>query len=346
MRKWSVWLVLVCALAITPRDLFAAEGSSDAQLVAVVRQALAAAPNNFAGLRAGVLATSGSEIDYKPSPSFAKLCPACATPGVVDLFATAANDERWAARFRWNVDPSITKSRLPAYVRATFAPLVPGSSFSQGIDKDDGSLWFDWGTGKKQFLYVATSVDAKGRSSLLVGIGHYLSQNVHVVRFSRGLTSADHDALVNAIRNYVTIAVANADSDFLSLRGAASTDKLKSETDDFFSANVTFGDLLETCDIDSILYPASDTGDTSHWVFSCTTKTIGGPKSDVASVVHDAVVAALPSGFSQTTDPRFLNSLDYRWDRSSDRAMISIGSSDDDDGTTFYLNVHHYIPNR
>ena len=345
MRKCFVWFAFVAALAIAPQTLAAAEVSSDQQLVAIVRQALAAAPTNFVAFQGATLASNGSEIDYKPSPSFAKLCSSCAAEGVADLFATASDNERWIAEFKWNVDKSWTQSRLLAYVRSTFAPLVPGASLSQGSNKD-GSSWFEWDTGKTPILYVATYVDSKGQRGILVSVGHFLAQNAHVVRFSRGLTSEDRDALVTAVRNYVMLAVGNAGTDFLPLRGKPSTENLPGDKVDYFPANVSFGDLIERCNIAGILYSASDAADSSHWVFGCSTKAIGGAKAAALSVVHDAVVAALPNRFTLTTASPQSALRNYRWDSNSDQQMVSIDTIDDNDGTTFLLNVFHFIPNR
>jgi hypothetical protein len=344
MRKFG--LLLTALLVLTPSSVRATPNAD--HLTALVRQALATASDNFGTLHAGVLRTDADDVVYRPSPAAFTLCAKlCASGGVIDEFANGKHDERWVAQFQWTVDKSWTDKEMVAYIRSTIGPLVPTATFSHGVDNDDGTSWLQWDTGKTQFVYVETVALAKtGPQSFIVRVGRNSPSNVHVVRLSRGLTSADRDELTKSIHNYITIAMANIDTNFEALRGKESTDKLKGDTDSYFRANVTFGDLMEVGDIDSILFPVSDASDASHWVFSCSTKAIGGDKAAALAVVRSAVQSALPYGFVNTTDPAFTALLDYRWDRSSDRAMVAIGSITQDDGTTFNLYVHHFIANQ
>jgi hypothetical protein len=151
------------------------------------------------------------------------------------------------------------------------------------------------------------------------------------------LTPADKAALTSAMRAFVTTGIANADTDFLSLRGKTH----EPGSPPGYDADTPFTNLFESCAITSALYPASNTTDRSHWTFTCTTSAVTGPKAIVAQAVHDAVSAALPPGFilDQGLPGGF-----YRWTRG--RTIVSIGSGDADGGLTFHANIYHTIPNQ
>jgi hypothetical protein len=325
MRTWPIALLLIAALAAAAPD--------DNQLVGIVRQSLAAAPTNFGALRSPVFSSQPDERTYKPTPEFAKSCPDCA---IHDKFATASVDEHWNVAFHWDTNPAWSKAQLNAYVLATFGPLFPGATLSRA--SSGGHEYFAWSRDSaKEFLYVITDTNARGFVAI---VGHFLATNEHVVRFSRGLTSADRDELTKSVRNFITLASASIDTNFASLRG-------KQTNAIWYTLNTGFGEMLPDCRVVKDIVPDPSPTNASSWSVTCSTPSIGGPSAESATDLRDAVNAALPSGFTQTTDPAQMVGMAYRWDRKSDNAMIFIRANayDQTGATTAYdLEVDHFLP--
>jgi hypothetical protein len=326
MRSWPIGLLLITTLA-------AAAPANDAELVGIVRLSVAAAPTNFDTLRSPVFSSQADERTYKSTAEFAKRCPDCA---IHDKFANASLDEHWNVRFHWDTNPAWSKEQLDAYVLSTFGPLFPGATLTR--ESASGQEYFAWSRDKlKQFIYVITDTDAHG---FVVVVGHYLASNEHVVRFSRGLTTADRDALTKSVRNFLTVASAGADTNFASLLG-------KQTNADTYALNMGFGEVLADCRAVKDIVPNPSPSNQSTWFVSCATPSIGGPAAQSATELRDAVSAGLPSGFTPTTDPVQLVGMAYRWDRKSDNAMIFIRANayDQTGATTVYdLEVDHFLP--
>jgi hypothetical protein len=136
----------------------------------------------------------------------------------------------------------------------------------------------------------------------------------------------------------VQLGIQNGSDNFTSLRGRA-TDK----DNNYFDTNVSFGEFLTSCTVDGIFASLSASGGTSKWILECDTPSLGGSKSDVEEVIRSAIAGALPDGFTTTTDPKYLGTSDYRWDRSSDSISVDITAHDNSDGTFGYnLEIYHY----
>jgi hypothetical protein len=142
------------------------------------------------------------------------------------------------------------------------------------------------------------------------------------------------------VRNFLTVAAAGIDSNFASLLG-------KQTNTEWYALNMGFGEMLTDCRaVKDIVSNPSPTNE-STWFVSCATPAIGGPAAQSAAQLRDAVSAALPSGFTPTTDPAQLVGMAYRWDRKSDNAMIFIrANAYDQTGatTTYDLEVDHFLP--
>jgi hypothetical protein len=304
-----------------------------APLATIVRSALVQAPGNFAAWRAGTKSSTSDGVTYKPSAAMKRVCPAC---DVTDEFATANSDERYALSFQWIVPSTWSRAQTIAYIQIHIGELVPAFTASQGTN-DSGESWFDWSKGTPtEFVYVRTFTDKSG-NGFAVRVGHYLQKSVHYVPYAR-MSATQLDGLGKAVRNFVQLGVQNGSDNFLSLRGSA-TDKDKT----FFGTNVSFGELLTSCDVSGVLFDHPSDG-TSKWILSCTTPSFGGAKSDIEAVIHAAIVDALPGGFSATTNPTYLGLADYRWDRSSDAMDVEVTGYDNHDGTFDYVvEVYHFL---
>jgi hypothetical protein len=304
-----------------------------AQLSSIVRAALSQAPANFAVWRAGVKTADSDGVSYKPSNVLARLCPVC---GVADEFASADTDERYTVEFNWLVAKSWSRAQTIAFIQQRIGELLSKFSAQQGTN-DDGDSWFDWTKGSpKEFVYVVTFSGSTG-NGFEVRVGRYLGTNLHYTKYAR-LSAVERGDLAKAIRNFVQLGVQNGSDDFASLRGPA-TDK----DNNYFDANVSFGEFMTHCVVDGVFADESASGGTSKWILECDTPSLGGSKSDIEAVIQSAIVDALPGGFTATTDPKYLGLSDYRWDRSSDSISVEVSSTDNHDGTLDYnIYIYHF----
>jgi hypothetical protein len=304
-----------------------------APLSTIVRAALVQAPGNFAAWRAGTKSTASDGITYKASPAMTRICAAC---DVADEYATAENDERYALTFRWIVPNSWSRAQVIAYIQVHVGELLPNFTASQGTN-DSGESWFDWSKGTPvQFVYVRTFSD-KTENGFEVRVGHYLQKSVHYTPYAR-LSATQRGDLAKAVRNFVQLGVQNGSDNFLSLRGPE-----KDKDKNFFDTSVSFGEFMGTCDVDGIFSDEHASGGTSKWILECTTPSLGGTKNDVEAVIQSAVADALPGGFVVTTDPKYLGTSDYRWDRSSDTMDVEVWAYDNSDGTfDYHVEIYHF----
>lgn len=310
-----------------------AQVDTPAQLSGIVQAALSQAPANFAAWRAGVKSADSDGVSYKPSTVLLRLCPVC---GVADEFASADSDERYTVTFNWLVAKSWSRAQTIAFIQQRIGELLPKFSAQQGTN-DDGESWFDWSTATpKEFVYVVTFSDSTG-NGFEVRVGHYVPTNLHYTKYAR-LSAAQRANLAKAIRNFVQLGVQNGADNFTSLRGPA-TDK----DNNYFDANVSFGEFMTHCVVDGIFADENASGGTSKWILECDTPSLGGAKIDVEAVIQSAIIDALPGGFTATTDPKYLGLSDYRWDRSSDSISVEMSSNDNHDGTLDYnIYIYHF----
>jgi hypothetical protein len=304
-----------------------------AQLSSLVGAALAQAPVNFAAWRAGAKTADENQVTYNLSPVIKRTCPIC---GIFDEFAEANDDERYAFQFNWKVPKSWSRAQTLAYIELHVGSLVPSFAATQGTN-DSGDSWFDWEKkSAHQFVYVETYSTSKS-NGFMVRVGHYLPTNLHWVPYAH-LTSTQRDDLAKAVRNFVQIGIQNGSDNFMSLRGKP-TNKAKT----YFDTSVTFGDLMKYCDVNGDFANESASGGTSKWFLECDTPSLGGAKSDIIAIIQTAIANALPSDFAATTDPTYLGTMDYRWDRSSDSIAVEVSAFDNNDGTFYYhVQVVHF----
>jgi hypothetical protein len=305
-----------------------------AQLHKIVMALLAGTPTYFRSLRSGVKTTGAEEIDFKNAAAFSKICPGCT---IADEYATANTDERFAVTGNWPMPLSATLAQKAAFVAKNFAALVKGYAYTHGKNSD-GELWFDWTKGTPTtFLYLET-YHSKSNSGIEVRVGHYLAVSANFVKWAR-LTADQKTDLTSGVEQLVTAGTLAGANNFSTLRGAA-TDK----NNNYFKVNQTFGTVLTECDVDGIFADEASSGGTGKWILECQTPDLGGTKAANLELIRSAVVTALPGGFTPTTDPKYLGTDDYRWDRSSDSVSVNIWSDDNGDGTILYhVQIFHYL---
>ncbi len=320
----------ILAMGAAPPQTSAATGG---QLSSLVSSALAHAPSNFTAWR-GEKKADAFESSYTLSSAIQKVCPVCE---IFDEYATANTDERYAFQFDWGVSKSWSRAQMLAFIQLHVGALVPSFAATQGTN-DDGENWFDWSKASThEFVYVETHSDSK-TAGFQVRVGHYLPSNLHYVPYAR-LSTTQRDDLSKAVRNFVQIGAQNGSDNFQSLRGHASD-----KSNDYFDTSVTFGEFMTSCDVDGIFADESASGGTSKWFLECETPALGGDKSANLAIIQTAVAGVLPAGFTATTDPKYLGTSDYRWDRSSDTMAVEIWTDDNNDGTfVYHVQILHFM---
>jgi len=299
-----------------------------------VTGSIAEAPKYFHDWLNGVKASDVYGVAYKPTSLMQRICPTCV---VEDEFATADTGERYAVTFYWNVPLAWTRAKTLVFIQQTIGEKLPSYTMTQGTD-DNSENWFDWTKGSPvQFVYVKTFTESKTKG-FEVRIGHYLAKNLHYTPYAI-LSSQQRTGLTDAVKNFVQLAVQNADDNFTSLRGKP-TDK----DDNYFDTNVSFGEFMTSCDVDGVFSTLSGSDTTPKWILECETPSLGGDKSDVEEIIRAAAANAVPGDFTVTTDPKYTSMLDYRWDRSSDSVSVEISSYDNGDGTfTYHVEIYHFL---
>ena len=327
--KQAARVALLLAIALVASVGFATRADAKEDPASFVGRMLAAAPSNFQTLRLGVRQHASSGDVYATSAALHQVCPYCL---IADDYADASYDERWELSFSWSVPKNWSDAQTIAYVKKTFSPLVPGYQFTSESNSNLTYVtWFN--KTSKTFLYVET-YDLTNAPGFRVRVGHYLPKNLHVVLFSRGLTAADKQLLTTAVRSFVQLSLNDADSNFTSLRGQASPG-------DFFEVNHSFGKALKLCDISGMAL--TDPSATPKWIMECQTPEVGGGQADVKELLRAAVVAELPAGFTATTDPKYLGTSAYRWDRSSDLVSVNIDAYTHGASTSYHIQVFHFL---
>lgn len=306
-----------------------APSSDDVHLIAVVRAALTQTPTYFAVYRGAASNTSDDEASYKTVGKLAALCRYCT---LTDEYADAQTNERWVVQTHWTTGKPWTQAQTAAHVQALLAPLVVGFTRTEG--GSDGALWTDWFDKKtRAFVYISTDSE-KGIAGFEIRIGRYTAKNAHYGKWSRPLTSGQRADLVKALQNFVQVGLQNGAANFSALRG-----KPYGKNGDFFDADISFGDILSSCDISGVAAGAQVAG---KWIFSCDTPAIVGPKSDVEELIRSTLWDALPGGFTSTTDSSLLIT-DYRWDQSYSNLAVTLDSYDYGDGSFKYtISVYHF----
>ncbi|HEY5340128.1 MAG TPA: hypothetical protein VIK27_03805, partial [Candidatus Aquilonibacter sp.] len=305
--------------------------STPRRLVAIMLPALAQGSANFASLHGGVSSTDDSDIYYKLAPAFKKICPGCT---IADEFASANAGERYTVSGNWPVPLTWTLAQKDAYISKYLAPLVSGYKLSHGKN-DDGEHWFDWLSATHMFVYVET-YHSKTTNGFSIRVGHYIPTSVHFEKWVK-LSTDQRDGLSKAVASFVQLGVQNGADNFTALRGKAT-----GKDNNYFDPSVSFGDILNSCDIDGIFATSDETH--PRWFFECETRDLGAPKSEMLELIRQAVAGALPYGFTVTTDPQYLGTNDYRWDRSSDSVAVWIWTYDNDDGTTdYHIQIAHFL---
>ncbi|HTU69612.1 MAG TPA: hypothetical protein VMF11_04750 [Candidatus Baltobacteraceae bacterium] len=300
-------------------------------LRAFVALMLDQAPVNYANMRGAVKDSDVFQIRYDTKAQFDKTCAKCI---ITDQFAWTGHPEHWSLEQRWNAK-NMTPAQVTAYVKAQLAPIIKGYALKTTGSKEYPT--FTWRNGAKG-LWI--SVDTYN-GGFTPSIGQDLTKPVHVLKPP---TVADIQSLRNSVTNFVSLGVGPASENFSTLRTNASKDILGSPT---YDLSVSFGSMLRDCSITDDTANTLNLSDYSpKWTMTCNTVPMVGGK-EIEAEVQAAMAAAVPSGFTPTTD-KYLGLDDYRWDNTSTQIAVDIDSFSSyslPSGLVSYgVGIIHFLP--
>lgn len=250
------------------------------------------------------------QVRYKTLPQFVSSCHSCT---ITDEFAWTGHMENWSLTQQWYTH-KLTPAQTQSYIMAQLPPALKGYTLTKTGTKEYPTLL--WHNGAKG-LWV--SVDSYN-GGFYARIGHDLAKPVHVLNAP---TAADLAALRNAVTNFIALGVGPASANFASLRGPGKKDIIG---DMNYPLAVSFGASLTDCSISDGTVNTIGIDDFSpKWTMDCQTVPMVGTKEQIQPLIHDAMAAALPGGFSVTTG-KYLGIDDYRWDNTNTEVAADIDS--------------------
>lgn len=324
----AVLALVLCGAAAHPKAIPTPKSET---LRAFVTLMLDQAPVNFANMRGAVKDKDVYQVRYSTKPQFNKTCVQCI---IVDQFAWPGHVENWSLQQRWT--GTDTEAQVISTLTAQLTPVLKGYTLTKTGTKDYPT--YTWRNGAKG-LWVSVETFNGGFTP---SIGQDLSKPVHVLKAP---TAADIASLRNGVTNFVSLGVGPASGNFSTLRGTASKDILGSPT---YQLSVSFGSMLRECSITDNTVDTLKLGSdfSPKWNMDCSTVPMVGGK-EIESQVEAAMAAALPSGFTATTD-KYLGLDDYRWDNTATSVAIDIDSFSSytlPNGLVSYgVGIIHFLP--
>lgn len=250
------------------------------------------------------------QTQYKVLPQFVSTCRSCT---ITDEFAWTGHAENWSLTQQW-YSHKLTLAQVHSYITAQLSPALKGYTLTKTGSKDYPTFsWHNGATG----LWVSVETYNGG---FYPRIGHDLEKPVHVLASP---TAADLAALRNAITNFIALAVGPASANFASLRGPGKKDIIG---DMNYPLAVSFGSSLTDCSISDGTVNTIGIDDFSpKWTMNCNSIPMVATREQIQPLIHDAMAAALPSGFSVTTG-KYLGIDDYRWDNTTTQVAVDMDS--------------------
>ena len=336
MRPTAVLLLAALLLAAgrptpTPQPMTTAQAV--VQLRGIVQRGLALVPRNFAGGYGPATRSSDEARHYRVAGSLATHCATCE---VIDEYAIGTNvRERWVYEFDYYGHKGWKRGRMIEFVESALGPLMRSFDLQTG-STDDGETYLDWRS-NDTFVYVET-FSGKDATGVEVRIGHYLKKNAHVVKFSSPLSSDEKTQLKNDVKNVLALGLANAPTDFTTLRG-------KSYASESFAANVSFGETVGGCTI-SETPPTSGANGAGYWELTCQTAALGGDQKELLELLRSTIWDALPGSYKTSADAD-KGAADYRWEDGTAQITVSLAQRTYDDYRDDYeISIRHWLPSR
>jgi hypothetical protein len=297
---------------------------------------VAQAPTNFAAIR-GRKNKNGDDYSYDmydSTPAFAAQCRPC---HIEDDYADGQSTETWAVRWRWLYDKTDSDEHVVNDVLAELTPVLKGFKLTRSVR--DNQTVLDWEKPNGVWVYVKTfdRSDNDDIPGFSIGVGHDLAKPVHTVK-PTVITQAERDDLTTGVTSFVKLGTAASTDNFTTLRGKEDTKNSKAGDAEFYDCSIAFTGMSD-CEISGLL-----NYDRAKWVFEAKTVPLGGPPDASKELVRSIVAAALPYGFTATTDPKYLLTEDYRWDNSSTSTAVDISTGVTSRGRVYYdVEIFHFL---
>ncbi|HTV92750.1 MAG TPA: hypothetical protein VMG98_08540 [Verrucomicrobiae bacterium] len=290
------------------------------------------APVDYRNMRGTRTGSKVYQLEYKTLPQFVATCHQCT---ITDEFAWTGHPENWSLRQQWYTH-KMTRAQVQKYILAQLAPALKDYRLTKtGSAEYPTYVWNNGATG----LWV--SVDTYN-GGFYARIGHNVEKPMHVLKSP---SAADLAALRNAVTNFITLGVGPASGNFASLRGEGKKDIIGEMS---YPLTVSFGSSLADCSVSDGSVNTIGIDDFSpKWLMSCQTVPMVATKEEIQPVLHDAMAAALPAGFSVTTG-KYLGFDDYRWDNGSTEVAADIdsfaGIELPNGLVAFNVGIIHFLP--
>lgn len=317
-------------LFLLPAAVPASAPSDSEKLAFVVGTLLSQAPQNFAAMR---LAQIGSDTDYtsynvKP---FGTHCHVCT---LYDQYARGAFKENWYVQDRWDLPGKWDAPKTEAYAIRALRAVASGFALHRTGSKYSKYGTLTWRGSGNRWIYIDTF-----SGGYTIRVGHDLVKPVHVLR---PLTLAQREQLMFTEQHLLKFAVPSASTNFADLRLYGSHPSILGEKE--YDTNVSFGPLFRKCTITDVANGYGYKDFQPKWVLSCYTVAMAGTADALKNDVRGYLTAALPDGFTESTDPSDLMLDDYRWVNQDAMESIDVSSSENNGAVSFTVSVYHYLP--
>lgn len=300
-------------------------------LRAFVQRLLVVAPTDFSSARGARKGGGNYYASYTVLARFG----ACTRCKLTDEYSWTGHKESWAIENEWHGAKGSSQAKLIRYVSSQLAPVLATFSLKKTGPADDPT--FIWSDKKNRWVFVHIY-----NGGFTVRVGHDLVKPVHVLLAP---TTQQLAELRAGVSNFVASGVAAATSNFASLRATGKKGLMGIE----HGLLVPFGPMLVKCSITDASLNTLNIDDYSpKWTMNCQTPPMLGTKARLEEPIRAAMQAALPAGYTPTTDKSLLFFNDYRWDNTDSQVAVDIdsfGSYNLPDGLIqLNVGVIHFLP--
>ena len=298
--------VLAFTLGATPHP---AKTPAPQTLRSFVVQMLQEAPVDFGNMLGARKESASYHVTYATLAKFASSCASCK---IIDEFAWTGHAENWSLEERWTT--SMSAAQVQSYLTSQLTPALKGYTLTKTGSGDYPV--FTWRSTRGFWVSVETF-----NGGFEPRIGHDLDVPAHVLKSP---TAADLQALRNEVTNFIALGVGPASDNFASLRGTGKKDALGEM---IYPLTISLGPGLTDCTVnDGTVNTVGIADFYPKWTMTCETVAMVATTAQIEPLIHDAMAAALPAGFTVTTDSTVVGLDDYRWDNSGTQVAVEIES--------------------
>lgn len=323
-------LFALAMLTLLPAAVPASTPSDADQLALVVGTLLSQAPQNFAPMRTVQSDSDTDFTSYKVKP-FGTHCRACT---LYDQYARGAFKETWYVQDRWDLPGKWDAPKTEAYAIRALRGTLAGFAIHRTIPKYGKYGTLTWRGSGNRWVYVDTF-----RGGYTIRVGHDLVKPLHLLRPP---TRSQLEQLMFTEQHLLKLGVPAASANFVDLRLYGAYSNFMGEKE--YLANVSFGPMFRKCTITDVNDGLGYKDFQPKWVLECSTVAMAGTEDGLKNTVRGYIVAALPDGFTESTDPNDLLLEDYRWVNQDAMESIDVSSTENNGAVSFSVAVFHYLP--